>query len=300
MKHKKNAGSTGHLRRHRSAPRPKSRPEQEEIVYTQPKPFHRNRFLLQMATVAAVVLALVFGLSIFFKVERVEVSGMFYYSAWEIREATGIQDGENLLGINEAKISGNILSQLPHVAKVRVGIKLPNTVNIEITELKIDELFAMQDQDASWWLVTAEGKVVQQIQTVAAGQYTAISGVELANPVVGEVAVAVEPEPPAEGEQEPATMVPGKDRLAIALQIAGLLETERISGKTASIQVADTGRLEFWYEDRFQVSLGNEQQLSYKIHAAAMAISQMAEYQSGTLDVSFTTWPDKVGYIPFS
>lgn len=300
MKQKKNAGGSGPLRRHRNMPRSKRKAEQDDIVYTQPKPFHRNRFLLQMATVAAVVLALVFGLSIFFKVERVEVSGMAYYSAWEIREATGIQDGENLLGINEAKISGNILSQLPHVSKVRVGIKLPNTVNIEITELKIDELFAVQDQDASWWLVTAEGKVVQQIQTVAAGQYTAINGVELANPVVGEAAVAVEPEPPAEGEEEPEITVPGRDRLAVALQIAGLLEKERISGQTASIQVADTGKLEFWYEDRFQVSLGNDQQLSYKIHAAAMAISQMAEYQSGTLDVSFSIWQDKVGYIPFS
>ena len=34
---------------------------QQDVVYTQPKPFIRNRFLLRLATVAAVVLALVFG-----------------------------------------------------------------------------------------------------------------------------------------------------------------------------------------------------------------------------------------------
>ena len=45
--------------------------KQQDVVYTQPKAFNRKRFLLQLATVAAVVLALLFGMSIFFKVEEV-------------------------------------------------------------------------------------------------------------------------------------------------------------------------------------------------------------------------------------
>ena len=45
------------------------------IVYTQPRPFNRNRLLIQMVSVLAVASAFVLGLSIFFKVETITVSG---------------------------------------------------------------------------------------------------------------------------------------------------------------------------------------------------------------------------------
>ena len=37
-----------------------------DVVYIPPKPFQRGRFLLRLATVTAVVLAVVLGMSIFF------------------------------------------------------------------------------------------------------------------------------------------------------------------------------------------------------------------------------------------
>ena len=30
------------------------------------------------------------------------------------------------------------------------------------------------------------------------------------------------------------------------------------------------------------------------------AILQMSDYQSGVLDISFTIWPNQVGYTPFA
>ena len=46
-----------------------------DVVYTPAKPFSRDRFLVRLATVVAVVVALMFGISIFFRVEHVTVSG---------------------------------------------------------------------------------------------------------------------------------------------------------------------------------------------------------------------------------
>ena len=57
--------------------------------------------------------------------------------------------------------------------------------------------------------------------------------------------------------------------------------------------------LEFWYTQQYQVKLGDGSNLAYKVNAAAMAIRQLASYESGVLDASFTTWPDQVGYTPF-
>ena len=55
-----------------------------------------------------------------------------------------------------------------------------------------------------------------------------------------------------------------------------------------------------WYNERFQVNLGDTSQLEYKVNALEATIGQMESYESGHLDISFKNWADKVGYTPFS
>lgn len=64
----------------RPAPRREKTQPGPDVVYTQPGPFNRNRFLLQLCSIVAVVLALTFGISLFFTVKHVEVSGMEKYT----------------------------------------------------------------------------------------------------------------------------------------------------------------------------------------------------------------------------
>ena len=277
------------------------RPADSQIVYTQPKPFNRNRFLLRLATVVAVVLALLFGMSIFFKVKDVTVSGADKYTAWEIREASGLQEGENLLTVSEAKISAKIRTALPYVYSVRVGIKLPDTVNIEITEL--DVVYAIEAGDGSWWLMDADSKIVDKTTGSAALGYTRVLGVKLDSPVLGEQAKALEPEPETQETGDQIQTVPvtvrEAERLNAVISILQYLEDNGVIGQAASLDVTDMTRIELWYSDRYQVILGNTTQLSYKIENMKKAIDQQTKYQSGILDVSFTTWPDQVGFTPF-
>lgn len=287
------------------AKRPPSRqrtqkPADSEIVYTQPKPFNRNRFLLRLATVAAVVLALVFGMSIFFKVENVTVAGSEKYSAWDVREASGIRTGENLLTLNRAKISGKIRTELPYVKSIRIGIKLPNTVNIEIVEM--DVVYAVEAADQTWWLMDASGKLVEKISASAAKGYTQVLGVRLESPAVGSQAVAEEPVPDqtdSAGQTVPVT-VRGSERLNTVVTILQYLEENGVIGQAASLDVSNMKQIELWYEDRYQVLLGDTTRLSYKVKSMKQAIDQQKDYQTGILDVSFTIWPDQVNLSQFS
>ncbi len=70
-------------------------------------------------------------------------------------------------------------------------------------------------------------------------------------------------------------------------------------GNVDTVNVTDTQSIVIWYENRYQVTLGDTSRLEYKIAAMKAAIKEMGEYQSGYLDVSFTVWPDEVGYRPF-
>lgn len=283
------------------APRRTSQPVKvsPDVVYTQPETFNRGRFILRLATVVAVVIALVFGMSIFFKVESVVVSGTNKYTAWDIREASGIRDGENLLGINAPRISTKVKAALPYVDTVRVGIKLPDTVQIEVVEL--DVVYAAQATDGSWWLLSSEGVVVDSTTSSESGKYTVLMGVELLSPTVGAQAVAAEPvsdETLESGQTIPVT-VKGSDKLSAALSIFQYLEGAGVIGDAASVNVEDLSQIVLWYGERYQVKLGDTTQLKFKVESMKTAIDQMTHYQTGVLDVSFTTWPDEVGYNPF-
>ncbi len=284
------------------APRP-------EVVYTPAKPFSRNRLLLQLATVVAVVLALTFGISIFFKVENVTVSGAKKYDAWTVMEASGIQKGDNLLSFGKAKACGRITTALSYVKTVRIGIKLPDTVNIEITEL--DVVYSMKDGADNWWLITAQGKIVEQADSAKAGNYTTISGVQLDSPAVGAQAVALEPQqqtpdPTGDTEGAPLITIPvtvtAADRLGAVLTILQAMEDNSIIGAAASIDVADLGNIELWYGQQYQVLLGDHKDLTYKIRCMSSAINGengLKDYESGILDISFTLKEDQIVYKSF-
>ena len=294
-----------------------------DVVYTPPKPFKRGRFLLHLVTVAAVVLAIVMGMSIFFKVETVKVSGCNKYTPWDVSEASGVEIGSNLMTVSRAQISGNIISNLPYVDTVRVGIILPDTVNIEITEL--DVVYSIQDAAGNWWLMNADGKIVEGVDTVSAKGYTQVLGVRLESPSVGQQAVAQEEElttiplvdPETETDQPEETTEPnqetldettptiavgvtGAERLNTVMMVLKELSNNSITGQIDSVDVTSLSSVELWYDERFQVNLGDTNRLDYKIGALKATVSRMETYESGELDISFTNWPDKVGYTPFT
>ena len=270
------------------------------VIYTEPRTFNRNRFLVQMLTVTAVVVAFVLGLSVFFKVGKITVTGADVYSAWAIREASGIEEGDNLLTFSHARAGAKIRANLPYVDSVRFGIKLPDTVNIIVEEA--DVVYAIKDKNGQWWLMNSSGRVVEQTGSGVAANYTQVLGVELESPAPNLQAVAAEMAPTetdASGEFIPVT-VTGELRLNTAMQILKALENNDIVGDAASVDVSRIEDIILWYGTRYQVNLGDSTRLDYKIDCMNDVILQMSEYQSGILDISFTHWPTQVGYTPFS
>ena len=285
------------------AKRRKNRPA---VVYTDPKPFNLNRLLIQLAAVLAIALALTLGLSVFFKVETVMVYGNEAYSAWTIQEAAGLEGGENLLSFGRTKACGKIKTNLPYVKSVRIGITLPDTVNIYIEEYDVS--YAIQTLDETWWLITSGGKVVEQIDGGTAGKYTKIQGVHLDAPEPGMPAKALETVQLTETETvdpqlasestEPPVLVTGAAQLSAALEILNAMERNDIVGEVASVNVGNLTDIVLWYGTRYQVNLGDTNDIDKKISYMKQAVAQLSEYQIGVLDVSFVTWPDQVGFTP--
>lgn len=291
--------------------RPKKRPSRKSensrpktptpaVIYTQPLPFNRDRLIVQLITVTAVVLAIVMGLSVFFKVETITVTGADTYSAWAVREASGISEGDKLLTFSKIRAASQIMANLPYVKGVRIGIKLPDTVNIMIEEESV--VYAVKSSDGQWWMMDSDGRVVEQANNAKAATATQLLGVTLETPAVNQKGIATEMTPSETnelGELIPVTTT-GAQRLTAALQIFKALESNDIVGEAASVDVTSTEDIILWYGTRYQVNLGDTSRLDYKIDCMNDAILQMSDYQSGVLDISFTIWPNQVGYTPFA
>lgn len=279
-----------------------------EVVYTPGKPFNKGRLVLLLCIVVAVVLAFSSGIAIFFKVEVITVSGSDKYDVWTVKEASGIELGDNLLSFGKAKAAGKIKTALPYVQSVRIGIKLPDTVNIEIKEL--DVVYTIKDAVEQWWLITSDGRVVDKADLVASGDYTQILGVKLMTPVAGQQAVAHEEavaSTETTGSLELGTLPPvvtASDRLKTALNILQYMEDCGIIGEALYVDVAELGDIELKYGSRFTVKLGDTTQLFYKIKCMDAAINGkdesnlLKDYDSGVLDISFTIKEDQVIYQP--
>jgi hypothetical protein len=279
----------------------KEEPVSQDVVYQPGEHFSRNRLILQLVTVVAVVIAVLLGISVFFKVENHAISGCNKYSAEQIWEAAGIRDGENLLTIGIPQASARIMEKLPYIASVRIGIKLPNTVYIEVVESKV--VYAVQAEDQSWWLVNSEGKVVDRAPDGAQTSYTRLQGVQITGPEPGQGAVAHEigsTQTDPDGNTLPMTITEA-EKLQTALDIVQYLESNGIIGSAASVDVTDMGNLELWYGTQYRVKLGNDTQLLYKISVfkGFLEDPRTDPYEAGEVDCSFTTWPDQVGFTPF-
>lgn len=275
-----------------------------EVVYTMPQPLHRGKFLLRLLSVAAVVAALMMAVSIFFRVDTVEVLGAEKYTAWDVSQASGVQVGDGLLTLSQARVAGKIRAALPYVDEVKLRVTLPGTVRIEIRELQVT--YAILSQDNTWWLIGVDGTAIEAIGATAALDYTQVQGVTVEAPRVGMTVIAQpeqtpQPESSEEtGESESGSVEPTQaldlftqpvqtnaQRLEAALEILQSLERNGVIGQVAAVDVTSVTEIQLQYGQRFRVILGGMEDLDYKIRYMRQAISQMEDYQTGELDVSF-------------
>lgn len=274
----------------RPAEKPAAKPGNDAHEYHRSKPLNRKKLALQLLTVAAVALAIAIGLSIFFKVDTISVSGLDKYQYDTVANASGIQKGDSLLFFSRAEVSSKIRQALPYVNSVRIGVTLPGTVNIVIEEVAV--AYAVQDSADGWWLISAAGVVLEKIDAPSTENNTTISGLRLKSPAVGKLAVAAE-----EKAGDTPVTVTGADRLAATLGVLQAMEKNELLGEFTLVDVSSPYDLQIWHGTNYQFKLGDSTQLNKKLAYVKSALPKiLSDYPDGTLDVSN---PDDPGGIPF-
>ena len=112
-------------------------------------------FLYKVLSVMAICVAIVIALTLFFRVETIQISGQQRYTDEQVRDASGIQYGDNLFLLNKYDAVANIVKELPYVEDTRINRKLPSTLVISVTECGTPMTVV---QDGSAWLISSRSR----------------------------------------------------------------------------------------------------------------------------------------------
>lgn len=214
----------------------------------------RFGFLYKLLSVLAICAVIVVALTLFFQVDTITITGEKKYSESEIIEVTGLEIGDNLFLLNKYAIAEDLLKKLPYIAQVRINRELPDTLKIDVTESS-DTLAVVQGGSA--WLISPDGKIVEQRAASAAGDYAKIEGCELLAPAVASL-IAL----PKERSVQ-------QDSL---LQLLKALEQTDMIGQVKSIHLNDLSVLTMDYTDRFKVELPYGADYTYKMRTLQMIL----------------------------
>ena len=215
-----------------------------------------------------VIAALVFGLSVFFRVANVEVEGNARYTAEEIIEASGIEPGDNLFFINRFAAMSRINAKLPYVESAVINMHLPNRLQIVITESVAAAYVTAED---GIWAIDRSCKLLSRVNADELNGLIRIEGLTPIAPEIGE------------------TIAPGEADSPKVAYLSEILHQITELGLQASVKYVDISNLgnpSFDYLGRFKVKLGTDENVEYKFQCMLSAVDALSDGDRGTLDLS--------------
>lgn len=238
--------------------------------------------LARPLSVLLAAVAIVAALTLFFKVEQVEVAGNQRYRAEEIITASGVERGDNLILFDKYRTSQRIYTALPYITAVRINRRLPDTLLVEVTETQAAA--CIQGAGAAWLIGIsgAQLKVLEAVDSDGAQAYPHLTGIEALEPAVGENLRL------AEGS--PITA----ERLT---ELFRAMEERGVLARTDSADFSDPAVLALGYDGRFRVELRYDANYDFKFNCLLAAVEQMEPNEKGTIRMTMQD-DNEVRFIP--
>lgn len=221
--------------------------------------------LLSILIILAVVAA---GCIVFFRVNQVTAVGQARYSAQEIIDASGVQEGDNLLLLNRGAAVKGILSRLPYVESVNLRRELPDRVVITVEECVPTALI---QGEGSWWVLDANGKILEQTTRSGWPELTRVAGMAAVGPAAG-----------AKLEVSAQDVL----RLDSLVQIMQALTDRDMMEKVSVIDLTGPGDVTMEYDGRFTVRLPLNADFARKMIALEGTVAQLQPNEKGKIDLT--------------
>lgn len=227
----------------------------------------RGRFggLYKLLSLLLVAAAVFVACVVFFRVNRVAVSGNARYTAEEIAAMSGLETGDNLVALPKGKIANRILTGLPYIRAVTIDRVFPDGVLLTVEEHRA---VAAVSDGSDWWYISSGGKLLEQSDVPGP---MPISGLTALAPSAGMELVAEEDQ---------------QARLSYVLELLAVLEERGMTGDCSGLDCTVTGELRLSYLD-FTVKMPTTGDFAYILHCLESALDEdgrVSRKDSGTFD----------------
>lgn len=233
----------------------------------------RFGFLYKLLSVLVIFTAILVGCVVFFRVNQVVVSGNERYSTQEIIAASEVELGDNLFLVNRPQTARRILKQLPYVENAVPVHRLPDTVELHITECTPAAVLRFE---GSWWLLDHRGKLLEQGGKSLAGDLPEVRGLSPLEPAAGEW---------LEVDIAEQTRLEGLQQLLTALDARGMA-----GGVTGFIDLSASNVIRFGYGEGLTVAVPMEGDFDLRVYSLQRTLetfAQRGETVTGTLELTY-------------
>lgn len=224
-------------------------------------------YLALLLMVGALLTAVV--IKKFFIVNEINVSDTVVYSKEEIAEGSGISIGMNMLSVHPDAVSALLKEKFPFLVEADVTRSLPDSVDITVDEERGPMYICVAGE---MFALSPELKVLSRIESPSAFGDT--SRICLVNSNVKSCIVGSE------------LAYADENTLDMTREVYRAVADKQITDKVSSIDLTDKFHIALVYDNRFNVQLGNSEDLSFKIALFLKVTEQLYDTDKGEIDVS--------------
>ena len=221
--------------------------------------------------ITSICVGITLSLTVFFKIEKINVSGSKIYTSEEILKFSNIEIGENVFTASEDKAEKSIRKALPYVEKIEIKRSIKGTIDIIVTEAKD---FICYDLSGRYFTVSKAGRVLK----------------ETAKPPEKLIRIKIKDIECSVGND---IKYKNKNIKPIIDKIISETEKEKISLNV--MDVTDSLSLKIKVENRFIVDLGVNDNLDRKIKHLSKMIKSIPAEKSGNINLSMWTTTNTQG-----
>ena len=222
-----------------------------------------------LLTFLVVIMAVIFVMSIFFRVTDIQVEGNEHYTDQEIIKAVVIEEGDNLFFFDRIAATSRVFAKLPYIEEVSVERQLPNKVIVSVQECKALAYLQVGDEE---WAIDHSCKILGKATAEETGDLIPILGVSPGTLMIGEKLTT------ADGNEELVDFI---SQVLYQLQERGLAsQVNKIDFSNAySVRIA-------FGDGRYTFKIGGSSNVEYKFGMIVSVMSQLKAGDVGTIDVS--------------
>lgn len=203
----------------------------------------RRKISARIAFLIMTFIAAFLAVTMFFKIDSIEVTATEHYTEDELISASGVEIGDNLFTFRTSKVEKELLEKYPYLASVSVTRSLPSTLVIKAVDSV--PAAAVNLTSGGYCLIDENGKLLEQASTVPEGIPT-VTGVTVSDM--------------AEGKY-----LTDNSKSEILVDITKVLKEKNIISNVNFINVSCITDVRMGYLGRLDVRLGQADKLKEKI-----------------------------------